>query len=99
MAGEVLTVVSALVDPARRDDLAAAYQAVLGETVPDGLLASALLRGADDRWQVASLWRDRAALDAMRASAEVPAAIRVFHAAGATPTLAVFEVTDALRPA
>jgi len=45
MAGPVLTVVSATVDPAQEERLAAAYQAVLDADIPDGLLASALLRG------------------------------------------------------
>ena len=90
----ILTVVSARVDPTREADLTAAYQAVLGEERPDGLLGSALLRAADNLWQIASLWRDRAALDAMRAAPEPPAAPRVFRNAGAEPLLTVFEVVD-----
>jgi heme-degrading monooxygenase HmoA len=97
MAGQILTVVSAAVDPAREDDLAAAYQAVLAENLPDGLLASALLRGDDNQWQIATLWRDRAALAAMRAAPEPPAAPRVFRQVGAEPTLAVFEVANAIQ--
>jgi hypothetical protein len=98
MAGQVLTVVSATVDAAREGELTAAYQAVLAEPIPDGLLASALLRGEGERWQIATLWRDRAALDAMRAAPEPPAAPRVFRSVGAEPTLAVFEVVAAIQP-
>jgi heme-degrading monooxygenase HmoA len=99
MAGPVLTVVSATVDPAQEEHLAAAYQAVLDADVPDGLLASALLRGKGNQWQITTLWRDRAALDAMRAGPELPAAPRVFREVGAEPTLAVFDVINGLlRP-
>src|SRR5438445_8816307 len=96
MAGEILTVVSATVDPAKEAELRAAYQAVLDEELPDGLLASALLRGDGNQWQIATLWRDRAALDAMRAGPVPPAAPRVFRQAGAEATLAVFEVANSI---
>ena len=104
MAGPVLTVVSATVDPAQEEHLAAAYQAVLDADVPDGLVASALLRGDANQWQITTLWRDRAALGAMRARMrarpELPAAPRVFREVGAEPTLAVFDVINGLqRPA
>jgi hypothetical protein len=104
MAGPVLTVVSATVSPSQEEHLAAAYQAVLDAEVPDGLLASALLRGDANQWQITTLWRDRAALDAMRARMrahpELPAAPRVFREVGAEPTLAVFDVINGLqRPA
>jgi hypothetical protein len=95
MTSLILTVVSAIVDPAREGELTAAYQAVLEEERPDGLLASALLRGESNQWQIATLWRDRAALDAMRSGAQPPAAPRVFRCVGAEPTLAVFEVANA----
>jgi len=97
MAGPVLTVVSATVEPAREGELAAAYQAVLADQLPDGLLASALLRGDGNQWQIATLWRDRAALDAMRAAPEPPAAPKVFRSVGAEPTLAVFDVVNGLQ--
>ena len=96
MAGQVVTVVSAVVDPAREADLSAAYEVVLGEDLPDGLLASALMRGTENGWQIATVWRDRAALDAMRASGVPPAAPRVFRQAGAEPSVAIFDVTAAI---
>jgi hypothetical protein len=98
--GQILTVVSGTVEPDREDDLTAAYRRVLAGVIPDGLLASALLRGDGHRWQISTLWRDRAALDAMlaamRVSVDVPSAPQVFRAVGADPTLTVFEVTDGL---
>jgi hypothetical protein len=97
MAGQILTVVSASVDPTREADLAAAYETVLRAGLPDGLLATALMRGDGNRWQIATLWRDQAALDAMRAAAETPAAQRVFRQVDAEPTLAMFEVIAAVQ--
>jgi heme-degrading monooxygenase HmoA len=104
MVGRVLTVVSAAVNPEQEEHLAMAYQAVLDADVPDGILASALLRGDGNQWQIITLWRDRAALDAMsahmRVNPELPAAPRVFREVGAEPTLAVFDVINGLqRPA
>ena len=95
MSGPIMTVTSARVDPTREADLIAAYRAVLAGKRPDGLVASALMRTQDYQWQIATLWRDRAALDAMRAGPEPPAAPRVFRSAGAEPVLTVFEVVEA----
>jgi hypothetical protein len=90
----VLTVVSAIVEATQEEHLAAAYQAALDGEAPDGLLASALLRGPDHQWQIATLWRDHAALAAMRARPEPPTAPRVFREVGAEPALTVFEVIN-----
>jgi hypothetical protein len=101
MSDPVLTVVSATVDPTREGDLLMAYQAVLDADVPEGVIASALLRGDADQWQITTLWRDRAALDAMRRHMlehpELPAAPRVFLDVGAQPTLSVFTVMNGLQ--
>jgi hypothetical protein len=101
MFGPVLTVVSSTVDPAQEERLAAAYQAVLDADLPDGVIVSALLRGDGDEWQIATLWRDRAALDAMRAlmrdRPDLPAAPWVFREVGAESTLAVFDVINGLH--
>jgi hypothetical protein len=97
MRGQILTVVSAAVDPSREEELEAAYQAVLERKLPDGLLASALLRGEGNTWQIATLWRDWAAVMAVRSAPEPPAAPRVFRQVGAEPTLAVFELVRGIQ--
>ncbi|MFJ3728917.1 hypothetical protein ACIPYQ_41070 [Streptomyces sp. NPDC090045] len=51
-----------------------------------------LLSGQDGRWRIQTLWRDRAALDAMRAAPDGPAALRLFREVGADPGLALFDV-------
>lgn len=98
MTGEVLTVVSAVVNPAHEDDLRAAYAETVRGRLPDGVVRSELLRGNGGEWRIATLWRDAAALDAMRAGPEAPAAPRIFRAARAEPHLAIFQVVDCVRP-
>ena len=63
------------------------------EPAARGAVGTELLSGPDGRWCIQTLWRDRAALDAMRAAApEGPAAPRLFRAVGADPELAVLGV-------
>jgi quinol monooxygenase YgiN len=91
----VLTVVSAGIDPDRGQEVVAAFTALLAKPLPDGLLRTELLHGADGAWRIQSLWRDRAALDAMRALPEPPAAPALFAALGGSPTLEVLDVAAA----
>ena len=97
MAGQMMTVVSAIVEQTREAELRAAFERLKDEDIPDGLLASALLRGQDDMWQITTIWRDRSALEAMRAAPAAPAAPRLFREVGAEPVLAVFELMDSVR--
>jgi quinol monooxygenase YgiN len=92
MSAPVLTEVRATVDPSRQDDLLSGFQDLLAEAVPDGLLRTELLEHGDGEWRVQTLWRDREALEAMRAQPEPPAAPRLFRSVGAEPTVAILEV-------
>ncbi|GHI07902.1 hypothetical protein AQI88_33495 [Streptomyces cellostaticus] len=97
MAGQVLTEVSAIVPPDREGELVTAYRELVAGPLPEGLLRTELLSGRDGRWRIQTLWRNRAALDAMRAAApEGPAAPRLFRAVGADPELAVLDVRACL---
>ena len=97
MSEQILTEVSAVVAEDREDDLLTGFTALLNQPVPDGLLRTELLRGADGAWRIQSLWRDRAALDAMRTSAEPPAAPALFRRVGADPTLGILVVVAGRR--
>jgi len=97
MSAQILTEVSAVVAEDHEDDLLAGFAALMDQQLPDGLLRTELLRGADGAWRIHSLWRDRAALDAMRASAEPPAAPALFRRVGADPTLSILVVADGRR--
>lgn len=92
MTEQVLTEVSAVVAPEREADLVAAYRELVAGPLPDGLMRTELLSGQEGRWRIQTLWRDRAALDAMRASPDGPAAPRLFREVGADPGLALFDV-------
>ncbi|GAA4779323.1 hypothetical protein GCM10023329_30600 [Streptomyces sanyensis] len=92
MTGQVLSEVSAIVAPEREGEFVAAYRALVGGPLPDGVLRTELLSGRDGRWRIQTLWRDRAALEAMRRGPEGPAAPRLFREVGAEPELALFDV-------
>lgn len=92
MPGHILTQVTATVDAGREADLLTGFQDLLSTDLPDGLLRTELLRGQGGQWRIDSLWRDRAALDAMRAGDDPPAAPRLFESVGAEPSLQVFEI-------
>jgi antibiotic biosynthesis monooxygenase len=89
----LLTILEAPIAPGREKDLQSAYSAATTGTLPAGLLRTELLRDARDpaRWRIQTLWRDRAALEAMR-GAGTPAGVLMFRAAGAEPTLSIHEV-------
>jgi len=89
---QIVTTVSARIAEEQAEGLVDAYAAMSDSELPDGLIGSLLLRGADGLWQISTTWRDRAALDAMRATGETPTAIRLFTEAGGEPAVAVFEV-------
>ena len=88
----VLTMVSADVDQGRSAALVAAYETLLAGGLPDGLLETQLLGDGQGHWAIHSLWRDRAALDAMRAAPEPPAAPALFRRFSADPVLALMSV-------
>lgn len=88
----ILTIVTADVDQGRGQDLIAAYQSLLAGGLPDGLLETRLLGDGQGHWAIHSLWRDRAALDAMRAAPEPPAAPTLFRRFSGEPALTVMPV-------
>jgi quinol monooxygenase YgiN len=88
----VLTMVSADVDQSRAEELIAAYKTLLAEGLPEGLLQTQLLGDGQGHWAIHSLWRDGAALDAMRAAPDPPAAPTLFRRFSAEPALAIMPV-------
>lgn len=70
----------------------AEFEDLLAGGLPEGLLETRLVGDGQGRWAIHSLWRDRAALDAMRASPEPPAAPALFRRFAAEPTLVVMQV-------
>ena len=88
----ILTSVSAVVDPSRHRELVDGFRALLGGTLPDGLVRAELLRGQDEIWRIQSLWRDRTALMSAREAGDRPAALVLFESVGADHLHEVFTV-------
>lgn len=88
----ILTIVTANVHEGRAQDLIAAYKMLLAGNLPDGLLETQLLGDGKGHWAIHSRWRDLAALDAMRAATDPPAAPMLFRRFSAQPSLAIMNV-------
>jgi heme-degrading monooxygenase HmoA len=93
----VLSIVAGTVPADRVAGLRAAYDQLVAGPFPDGLIETSLCREGDE-WMVVTLWRDRAALIAMRASGEPPAAVRLFTEVGARPRAGIYDVTATAAP-
>jgi hypothetical protein len=96
MTDHVLTEVRAAVPVERETDLLAGFKQILAGPIPDGLLRTELLKGSDGQWRIQTLWRDHAALDAMRQRPQAPSAPTLFKSVGSEPTLTVLDVRAAL---
>ena len=92
----VITILEALVDPERTDDLQAAYAAALQEPFPPGLVHTMLLRQATDptRWRIETTWQSHEALADMRRAGGKPRGVQIFEAAGAAPALSIFDAIN-----
>jgi quinol monooxygenase YgiN len=93
----VLTILEATVAPERVGDLQAAFRNAAAE-VPAGFIRSLLVSSAADptRWRIETLWTSRDALAAMR-QAGTPAGVLMFRAAGAEPSLSLYDVTATIE--
>ena len=98
----VMTVLDANLEPGKESALEAAYAAaVTSGSRPPGLVRSELLRDAFDpsHWRIQTWWASRQALEAMRGTGTPPAGVLMFRAAGAEPTVSIFEVMESLTAA
>ncbi len=93
MANQVMTVLEARVPRERWDDLRASFAQGQGQ-LPRQMVHSYLMQSAADPelWRTVAVWESRAALDEYRRSVETPGGVLFFRAAGAEPTLALFEI-------
>jgi hypothetical protein len=91
---QILTEVSATVDPAHHEALVRGFEDLWTRPRPEGLLRTELIH-VQDEWRIQTLWRDRNALTAMRSSNDEPAAPTLFRSVGADPHLTVLSVRAA----
>jgi hypothetical protein len=95
----VVTVLEARVAPERAADLQAAYAEAASGPFPLGLVQSILLRHSSDptQWRIETTWQSHDALAAMRGAGK-PRGLQIFEAAGAVPSLSVFDAIAGLNP-
>ena len=93
----VLTILEATVAPERAADLQAAFRDAAPE-VPPGFVRSHLVSATADstRWRIETLWTSREALASMR-QAGTPAGVLMFRAAGAEPSLSLYDVAATIE--
>lgn len=91
--GMVMSVLEASVPKDRWKDLQSAYERIAQQLTP-GIVQTFLLHDTKDPalWRIATVWENREAIEAMRQSGETPGGVLVFRAAGAEPTLSIFDV-------
>lgn len=95
----IATILEAQVPPDRQADLMTAYRSAAVDVLPPGLVRSALQHSTTDPalWRIETLWESREHLDAMRGQG-TPRGVLIFRAAGAEPTLMIFEIADEIAP-
>ena len=93
----VLTILEATVAPERAADLQAAFRGAAAQ-VPPGFIRSHLLSATGDptRWRIETLWASREALASMRQTG-TPAGVLMFRAAGAEPSLSLYDVASTIE--
>ena len=97
----VVTVLEARVLPERAADLRAAYAEAARGPFPPGLIRSSLLQQRTDQtqWRIETVWQSQQALDAMRQAPGKPRGVLIFEAAGAQPSLHIFDaIADFVVP-
>jgi hypothetical protein len=79
----------------RVDEVANPYRAAISAGLPATITATYLLTVAAGGVVIATIWRDRADLDAMVASGDEPFARRLIREAGGDPSAEFFDVVAA----
>jgi hypothetical protein len=94
-----LSFVRGNVAPDRLDEVAGPYRSAIAAGLPSTIAATYLLADAAGTVAIATIWRDRADLDAMAASGEEPFARRLIRQAGGDPRAEFFDIvaTSAVR--
>jgi hypothetical protein len=91
----IVTSLEAHVAPDKQDLLQEAFKKQLAGKLA-GAKEAVLTRSANDPnlWRLMGFWESREIFESYRRSVPVPAGFLVFRAAGAEPTLNMFEIVD-----
>jgi hypothetical protein len=99
---KIMSIVRARIDPGRVDLIRMPYEAALAAGLPPAIVETSLLADESGDVAIATVWRDRATLDAMLATGEEPFARRLLREAGGEPRAEFFDIlatsTDAHGP-
>ncbi len=90
----VMTILEARVAPEKWAALEQVYRESIAH-LDAGITQTLLVHSSADSsvWRILTLWRNREALADMRRSTETPKGVLMFRAAGAEPTVSIFDVT------
>ena len=95
----ILTSVELVVPLDREGEISPAYRDLTAHGPrPAGLLRSELLRGQGGHWLIQTLWQDRDAIMAARASGARPAALLLAEQVGAEHSHEVLTVEESYSP-
>ena len=88
----VLSLVSARIAPERQAQVAETYRETIDADLPSVIRETFLLAADDGTVAIATIWKSREALDAVRLATEEPFARRVLREAGGDPQAQFFEI-------
>jgi hypothetical protein len=88
----VLSLVSARIAPERQAQVAETYRETIDADLPPVIRETFLLAADDGTVAIATIWKSREALDAVRLAPEEPFARRVLREAGGDPQAQFFEI-------
>jgi hypothetical protein len=91
----VISIVRGVVPDDQVARIREAYEAAIEQGLPDGIEATYLVGGDGGAVAILTVWRDRAVLDAMRATGQEPLARRLIREAGGQPSAEFLEVLAA----
>jgi heme-degrading monooxygenase HmoA len=93
---EIITMVKGKIPESSLEDFKAAYASMKEETLPEGLIASYLLRDMieSDLYTVETVWATPETLKKMMGSDETTADVKLFEKFDVQPSIEVHEVRD-----
>lgn len=87
-----LSLVSAEIAPERQAEVEEAYRSMVASDLPPAIRETFLLVSDHGTMAIATVWKSRKALDAVRLGPEEPFARRVLREAGGNPEARFFDV-------
>ena len=92
----VLTVLEARVESEKWPTLRREYGKGTSRLIPQ-ITQTYLVQNEKDLslWRIMTIWKSQAALEEIRSSGQTPAGVLMFRAAGAEPTLSIYDIASA----